>query len=380
MGRPFTGSLATICASGTKRDIDFTLDITFPDASVFHYATSPLTAVHGFNYTNALEDVGEQRQTIEGPVDRVAIGLQNKDRVLSQHLAVNWQIWRTANAVLGRYYYQINAAGQRTGTNVWMQMFQGAVQKPNADDLKMTFDLIPDTTSPGQIICNRTEAANCGFRFKDALTCSYSGGLTTCNHQLKSTGGCDGRNNSQHFGGTEHRYQPDTSVPGTGGAIDPPFHPPTCPRIDQFVRVRGDGDVPITKMAGFVTEDDWLWHPLLRRFFKVRHAELVRDQPIWECVTSNGAVGYSSFRHPVIRNVSDASGLAVSRINAGQSVLTDIELQSQKAFVAYSADTKARGDVVRFEMDTDIEAEKIYCYGDSPKKMIDCHNNKGIEP
>ncbi len=215
MARDLSGTMDDILAAG-KRDIDWTIDITADDDE-FHFATSPLTAVNDNDYTNDLETVSQIRQTLEGPTDQVSIGIQNKDRVLGQHVADNLDKWRKANAVVGRNYYEMGDDGVRTGTSEWFEMFRGAVQQPNVDDLQVTFDIVPDTVSPGQIVCSRTEAPACPFVFKDPRTCAYAGVETLCDHHLKSSGGCDGRNNSEHFGGTEHRYNPDAAPPGTGG-------------------------------------------------------------------------------------------------------------------------------------------------------------------
>src|SRR5690606_2730115 len=96
-----SSNLATILAG--PRQIDYVLDLNFPDASVLRYATSPLN-IGGNDYTNRLENVREIRQTQESVPDRVGIQLQNVDRVMSAHLAANLNKWRTCEAVLKRYY------------------------------------------------------------------------------------------------------------------------------------------------------------------------------------------------------------------------------------------------------------------------------------
>lgn len=375
MARVISGTMASIL-SPKKRDIDYTLDLVFSDED-FHFATSPLTAVNGHNYTNELErKVGEIRQTLEAPTDQVSVSIQNKDRVLGQHVATYWQKWRKAEAVLGRYYYQVGDDGERTGTNEWIEMFRGAVQQPNADDEFVTFGIVPDTTSPGQIVCSRTLNPTCGFVFKDPATCAYSGGETACNHHLRSKLGCYGRTNTQHFGGMEHNYNPDAGIPGSGG--NPVGGGFDCPRIDQYVLVRADLDRVIAKMAGFVTEDDWLWHPVLRCFYKVKYAQLLKRLKIWELVTAFGAVGYSSGRHPIIRTYRDSIGTPIERLKARGSVLAvgGEELIDTRAVIV--RDTGETGDVMWFEMDAPTVGEKIYCYGDNPEKLIACHNNKQL--
>ena len=377
MGRTISGTLSSILA-GAKRDLDYTLDLNFP-ATAYHFATSPLTAVNGFNYTAELESLSGIRQTNEAPTDNVSIGIQNLERVLSLHIAANWQLWRQATAVVGRNYYEIGSTGSRTGTAVWIEMFRGDVQRPNANDTLVTFDLIPDVISTGQIVCNRTLGPICPAVFKDAKTCGYSGGLMTCNHLLRSTGGCDGRANAHHFMGFEHRYAADYRVPGTGGNDDPGDNGGgggQCPRVDQFTRVKGDGGEIIPKMVCFVTEEDEIWNPKLRRFFPIKKCTVARQQVIWELVTVFGAVGYSSQRHPIIRNILDGVGMAVQRFVPREAVLAIGPVDLQQTSVVIARECSHKGDVMSIEIDATDEDEKIYCYGDGPDKMIVCHNSK----
>lgn len=355
--------------AASKREIDWTLDLTFPDATEFKFATAPLVLPKG-TYTNDLESVKEIRQTLESPADRVGVAVQNKDRVLGLHVAANWQKWRKAESVIGRYYRDADGLG----LSEWKEMFRGVVQQPNANDFQVTFDVIADTLSPGQIVTNRTLGSACPFLFKHLKTCGYTGGLTTCNHLLKSPAGCDGRNNAHHYGGMEHRYMPAVVIPGTGGNPIEPFPPGGCPRLDQYVRVRGNDNQPIPKMVCFFTEEDELWHPITRTFHKTKSTEIVRGVPIWELVTQFGAVGYSSGSHPIIQDVNDNKGLALHKFTGGENILgVSDQLIETRALIA--RDTGEIGDVMRIEM----EDGKIYCYGDSPDKLIAAHNTKPIE-
>lgn len=368
MGRSLSTTMQNILAS-SGRSIDYTLDLTFPDATSYKFATSPLSIAKG-DYTNDLESISEIRQTIEAPVDRVAIGIQNKDRVLGLHVAANWRLWRKCDVTIGRYCTSGILAE-------WVEMFRGTVQQPNADDLQVTFDLVPDTVAPGQIVCNLNLSPNCPSLFKDAKTCAYIGGLTTCNHHLKSPGGCDGRANSHHFAGMEHRYNPDTSTPGSGGndGSGGPRQPP-CPRLDQFVLVRGVDGRPMTKMVCFFTTDDFLWHPITRKFRRTKTARVVHDQPIWELLAGNGAAGYSSFSHRVLWYLEHANGERVDRFRPHDRLLTVINEELVDSYSTLSRDTGERGDVMFIEMEPEPGEENIYCAGDSPEKLIACHNNK----
>lgn len=382
MSRTLSGTLSSILAL-PKRDIQWTIDLTFPDATSFKFATAPLTISGRGTYTNDLEDVGDIRQSLEAPADNVSIGIQNKDRVLGLHVATYWQKWRKAEAVIGRYYRDQVPSPSLTE---WIEMFRGSVQQPNANDFKVTFDVLADTLTPGEIVTRDSLAPQCQFVFKDPKTCKYVGAETVCDHNLKSQGGCTGRDNEEHFGGMEHYQAPDADVPGTGGNTEDPGGGDDgggpCPRTDQYTLVRGNFGKPAPKMVCFVTEDDWIWNPFLQDFRKIRSARIERDQEIWELLTATGALGFSSFLHRVIEHLDDRRGRAAELLAERQatavSVLDAFALQTSQ--VIFSRDTGERGDVMRIEVDAELEEEKIYCYGDNPAKLIACHNRKNDLP
>lgn len=242
MPRTISEDLQSILDAKTH-GIDWTLDITMPGPISLQLATSSLSTGKG-DYTNDLERISEIRQTLESPVDRVQVQIQNKDMAIGLHLANNRPAWKRAEAIIGRFY--TSADGELAE---WIEMFRGAVQQPLATDLQVSFDLVPDTISKGLIVSNRTLGLPCGFRFKDPQTCAYSGLAADCNHHLKSSGGCDGRDNSEHFGGTESRYDPDSTVPGTGnnsggGGDDTGIGLGTCFTLDTPIWTPS-GEVPI---------------------------------------------------------------------------------------------------------------------------------------
>jgi hypothetical protein len=376
MGRDLSTNLQTILAA-SAHGIDQTLQLIFPDATTFRYATAPLT-LGGNAYSNDLENVGEMRYSLDSSIPSLSVGLQNKDRVLGLHVANHWQKWRNAEVIIGRNY----SDKMGLGLSEWIEMFHGVVQRPNANDLQVTFDVFEDTVTPGQIVCNHTLALPCFWKFKDPKTCAYSGPLTTCNHQLKSTGGCEGRANTEHFGGMEHRYNPDTTTPGSDGNLDPGpgggGPPPGCPRLDQYVRVKGPDGEPMAKMVCFFTDADELWQPISRRFRKTRSATIVRDQPIWELLATNGTAGFSSFSHPLIMDPADRKGLRVDRCRPSDRALTVLAEDLAGSRLAISQYTGESDDVMRIEMENEPGEENIYCSGDSPEKMFACHNSKDI--
>lgn len=374
MGRVISGTMGTILSS-SKREIDYTLDLVFSDEEM-HFATSPLTSVNGHNYTNDIEGVGEIRQTLEAPTDNVNLKLQNKDLVLGRHVAASRQKWQTATAVVGRYYYQIGADGKRTGTNQWIEMFRGSVQQPVVDDApdekNVQLSIIPDVRSGGSIICTTTLSPLCPNIFKDD-NCGYTGVLTTCNKRLKSPDGCDGRNNSHRFRGMEHRYNPDVSIPGTGGNSGGGGNGGGCPHLDQFIRVRGEsGEIVVIRVAA-LTEDDWLWDSIERQFFKVRTARVIRDVPIWQIKTFNGAASHSSFSHHVMPGEEHPTGLVAETIERFEAVLTETSERLIHSYAVTSEPTGERGDVMFIEMD----GGHHYAAGDTEDDMVVAHNRKG---
>lgn len=375
MSRTLSGTLTSILAL-PARDIQWTIDLTFPDATSFKFATAPLTISGLGTYINDLEDVGDIRQSLEAAADNVSIGIQNKDRVLGLHVASFWQKWRKAEAVIGRYYRdQVPSAS----LSEWIEMFRGSVQQPNANDFKVTFDVLADTLTPGEIVTNDTLDPHCPFIFKDPRTCKYVGGETLCDHNLKSLGGCAGRQNEEHYGGMEHYYNPDVSIPGTGGneGGGDDDGGGVCPRLDQYTLVRGRFGKAAPKMVCFVTEDDELWSPFLRDFRKIRSARIIRDQEIWELLTATGALGFSSFSHPVIQNLEDRRGRSAHLFAMHDTAVTVVDaLVLQASRVIFTRDTGERADVLKIEMETDLPEEKIYCYGDNPAKLLACHNKK----
>lgn len=377
MGQTLSPTMQLILAD-RNRKVDYTLDLSFPDGSSFKFATARHTIAGRGSYLNDLENVGDINRTIESPVNSVSIAIQNKDRILGQHVATYWQKWRRAEAVIGRYY----RGGRNYGLTEWVERFSGAVQKPNADDFQVTMDIVPDTVSEGLVVAIRGLGLLCPNKYKDPKTCASTSPRLTCNHVLKSVDGCDGDDNSHHFMGMEHRNNPDVNIPGSGGnPVDPgdPGGPVYCPRIDQYSRVRGENGKPAPKMVGFLTEEDWLWHPILRRFFRVKVARIIKDQPIFELITNMGAVGYSSFSHPVLWYQDHETGEPVERFSTGDPVLGVIKDRLKNMVTLLAQPTGETGDVMWIEIDAESNAEKIYCYGDSEEKQIVCHNAKPWE-
>lgn len=367
MARSIVANLQTILNAPT-RDIDWTVEITFPTISALKFATSSLDIAKGV-YSNDLEEVSEIRQTLETPTDRVNVAIQNKDAVLGLHVANNLTEWSKAEAIIGRNY-------TGSGLQVWIEMFRGAVQQPNVKDLQVEFEILADTIAPGQIVCSRTLALPCPFLFKDAATCGYSGSETSCNHNLKSKTGCDGLGNSHRFGGAEHRYNPDASAPGTGGNTPIDGGPTGCPQLDQFVLVKNEEGKPVAKQVGLLRETDWLFNPIARTFHQIRSLEIIKNAPIFETVARSGARSISSCTHRILTSRADDKGQPVTRFWFGDSILTwDGNLTDSK--ISSARQIAGLADVLKIEM----RDGHIYATGASPENLIVSHNSKNpVDP
>ena len=221
MGRSLSTDLQNILAS-QSREAEMYIDITFPGSEdVFRFATAPLT-IGDVDYVNDVESVREIKQTLEAPSDRVGVVIQNKDRVLGLHVKANPSLWQRAESVISRQYRSDSLTAS-------LELFRGAIQQPFVDDTsyQVTFDIVPDTLTPGTIVANRNLGLPCPWRYKDPRTCASVSARLLCNHLLKSPEGCEGDDNTHHFGGMEHNQDPDQRVPGTPGNPDDPSIPPS---------------------------------------------------------------------------------------------------------------------------------------------------------
>lgn len=349
---------------GSVRTIHQTCEITFPSNPPVRVATAPLT-IGGNDYVEDLRAVGEIRRTIENPVDRVSVAIQNVDRVLSQDLADNPDEWRLAEAVVGRRY-------SGSGETEWIELFRGIVQQPTADDMTVRFDIIPDVLSKGQFIAARSLAPPCQFRFKDANTCGYAGPETACNHHLRSKGGCIGLGNGQAFGGTEHKYNPDTSAPGTGSNTG--GGPPACPRLDQWI-VTHLGPV----RAGDLTMEHRLFNPIDGGFHRIRSLQIMRGVDLAYIVSESGADCWSSMTHKVLWYREHITGEVITKFVTGDPLLCwnlrgRLLVDSRVSLISMKT---AIGDVMKIEMATG----HIYCSGGDGRRYVVAHNAKNpIDP
>ena len=364
MGRDITPTLQSILDSGFY-EINKTVELVFPNQASFKLATAPLEILKG-SFTNDVESVSSIKQSLESPTDRVSVRLQNKDRVLGLDIASSWQQWRSAEAIIGRFY-------DNSSDSEWIEMFRGTVQAPETDDFSILFDVATDPVAFGRMSFQNL-GDSCGLVFK-GQRCGYAGSETACNHQLKSKDGCDGRNIGHRYGGMEDRSNPDEDAPGTGGnIIVPPDRGVGCPRLDQYVLVRGDDGSEKAKQVGFLKEQDLLYNPIDREYYPIQSLQLLKQSSIWGLRCSNDAASYSSDSHLVMPHAGHDVGVVITSIETGDAVLTYERGGLCVVTASSSKQIDVQSDVLRIEM----SAGHVYCSSDNPNgPFVVAHNSKG---
>lgn len=151
-----------------------------------------------------------------------------------------------------------------------------------------------------------------------------------------------------------------------------------CPRVDQYVWV---DDYQAVKAKTLIGQEGKirLYNPITRNFNVLKSAEILKSQPICGITTQKGFSSIVSHSHQVIRNVSDMTGINLTRCKTGQEVLGFDEgiVSKSKNWNVY-ADTLiwfqdlGFGDVVCIELET----EWIYASGITKKAGIVAHNRK----
>lgn len=348
-----------------------TLDLTLADTSEIHVATKAVT-VGAVNYTDDLRFLNEIKQTVGSSPDRVVATIQNVDKVFGG-IVIDEDLVK-AVAVVGRLYRDPNGVLPQA----WVELFRGQLRPTELDETHSANEILNDLAAAGYCVGAWSLSPNCQFQFKHSATCGYVGAETDCNKKRRSKQGCAGRNNEHHFGGMEFP-DPIVPTPPTGGGDNPPDGPPydpPCPRLDQYVLVRGKDGSPVPEIVGLLTTRDMLYNPVTGTFHAIDSLEIVRDEPIWMISTDNLAMCFSSGSHPIIRSLQDDHGTPVEVMHEGYSVLTWIkesgDLEETKAAVV-TEDYKM-GDVMRIHM----HDGHIYAAGHTPTRFVVCHNTKNL--
>ncbi|MCC6329001.1 MAG: hypothetical protein IT174_10825 [Acidobacteria bacterium] len=375
MARPMTSPLQALLDLGSC-NTQTTLSLYPVSGSPVHIATDAFNA-DGKDFTADLRKTDDIRQTIGATPDRVNVQIQNVDKAFG--LTLSSESLAKATAVVGRFFRKENDLG----VSEWRELFRGQAVPIEILDGSARIEVLHDLVAAGYCVAAWSLGENCQLVYKHAGTCGFTGADPTCNKKRKSLQGCAGKivtgttTNEYRFGGMEF---PDVQVPeppsgGTGGGGG--VGHPTCPRLDQWVRVRGRGWLPVPKQVGKLTVADELYHPIWKTFHAIGSAVIIPGQRIWGIVATNFARGYSSFSHPVFPDRKHSAGIPVSRVAGHHSLLTWNSGELSDTSVGSSFDTGKTGDVMEIKM----ADGHVYCYSDTPDgPYIVCHNSKPIAP
>lgn len=379
-----SANLTTIFTASPSREIEYLLGITFPAITPLYYGTSELVK-NSITYSSRIEGVGEIRQTIENPLDRVNVELGNKDLFFDTHTATNFTEWTRAEAVLYRRYFNLDKT-----LSADVEVFRGGVEQTSASDsgYGFAFQIIPDTRNKGTIVADRTLNPPCSFVFKDPQTCAYVGTGLFCDHHLKSD--CSKYLNTHHFGGTEHRYTtkplapgspgnpgldpPPSSGGGSGGGSEEPGGGGSCPALDQYVLAVSESGETYAKAVYLLAENDLLLNPLTGDAERVISAEIIENENLFEVVFANNAITKASATHPLIRFAEDADGLGIHSQKRGDICVTWNTLGIVDSDII-SITPMGKGSVMKIKT---IGPTHIYASGASETRMVVCHNSRKI--
>lgn len=176
-----------------------TLSVYLPfseDADTFYFATLP-TVLDGEEYRGALKNVGELKLSMGRAADRVEVTISNVDGLQGGIFLQSRDVLRGNVVRIGRLYYN----PQDPTTQHHVILFTGTIASVSVDETDIRLSIVSDLYGGGMVGATRLVSPTCQFKFKDANTCAYSGGETTCNKLYDDAGGCSGRSNQHHFGG-----------------------------------------------------------------------------------------------------------------------------------------------------------------------------------
>ncbi len=281
------------------------------------------TIIDSQTFTPHLQINDELRQTIENPVDRVSVSIQNVDKNLGIDLIENLSNYTFADGRILRLYRDIrNPAISQTKT-----IFNGLLTEIDATEKAVNFSFSPDYIAFGDCVAAET------------------------------------------LSGAEWKFPglPNGSTPGSGGNGDDGGGDPTCPSVDDFVFTS-----PKTqKKAGLVRIGDKLWNPISLTYSKVIKAERILNQKLSQIRSGNGCLSRSSETHKLLIDASDNQGTQVKNLIVKDWVLTyktgKLEMSNivEKLEIGF-------GDVMLIE----LEDKHLYINGSKFNRGIVAHNRK----
>jgi hypothetical protein len=202
MPRPFSNNLRDLLklssAKGSLVEEHTTLELTTTGLTAppetYRIATASLT-ISGISYTSHLRDAGVIKESITNSQNWNEALIENVSALFGPTWLNRLNEIQGAKVKIGRYWRDLE-----TGQEYHEILFRGVVQRPQVDQNSVKLQSLSDIDA-ASIGGGRRVARKCQFKFRDPLTCGYSGVETTCNKLFNSPGGCSGRNNQHHYGG-----------------------------------------------------------------------------------------------------------------------------------------------------------------------------------
>lgn len=354
-----------------------TLDIYLVDLTELHFTTkNGGFTLSGITRTDDLRGIGEIKQSIGSQTDRVTGVIQNVDKLIATK--VTNESLAKASAVVGRLYQD----SRGILPSVWIELFRGELIAGDLDAGGLDIEIINDLVAAGYCIADASLAENCQWVYKQADTCGYAGGLTTCNKLRRSPGGCEGHivtgttSNEYRYGGLEFPDRQDVAAPSGDPVRDPIDEPPkNCPRLDQWILVQGGFSKPVAIRVGMLSYGDRIFNPITRTYHVPSELAVVRSVPIWQIWTENDSGTYCSRSHRVMVTDDVYNFVDADNFKTGDPVLTWSNRMLEMSATQLSRLCTEKGDVMQIEM---LDGH-IYATGNDPDALIVAHN-KRLDP
>lgn len=347
------------------------VNIRLADGSVLRLATAAFS-FGGNSYSADLIAAGEIGQSLTAATNRVKIDIQNVDKILGKRAAAGDFIGATCEI------FRLFRDPAGTLATELQELFRGRVIPGEINQTTLSLEALHDLEATGFVVAEWSLAGNCQFRFKQADTCGYIGPLTDCNKIRASDGGCRGRNNEHHFGGTEF---PDIQIPAaptSSPTLPDPTEPPVrggCPREDEYILMYASVGLPRTVFASDLELGDLIWNPVTGQPDKIVELERIRNVPTWELKTQNGAASIVSDTHRTIMAEAEFPARKITDLKIGEQVVTIDRGRRVDSAIVHVAPTGHKHTVIRIE----LESGHLYAAGSTFGKYIAAHNSKQLE-
>lgn len=167
-----------------------TLELHIPQgrrpARSLYLATAGIT-YQGVTYTGTLKGFSAIRHSLNRAADEVELTIRNEELGPGLEFLFYLDALNGAEARVGRYWWQ------DANKDYHKVLLVGRVSITGITDTEIKLKIVSDFYSNVNVGATRSLTRECGFKFRDPLTCGYSGAELKCNKLLNSADGCLGR-------------------------------------------------------------------------------------------------------------------------------------------------------------------------------------------